>query len=289
MRAGFPVHAIVNMPHDDQLFIRLALYLRAGAWLGPYNNLTLAKGMFFPLFIATARSARIPLKIAEQIVYLGASSAAAGVVRKQATSNRLGLVLFALLAFNPVLWNVDLARVLRDGLYVGLSLAVVAMAAIIVFPSHEISPFSIRTILQGVGFGFLCASFYLTREEGIWLAPALAVMIAVALIGIWRSGRPPSADLVVRNRFAQLMAIAVPMALALVTFIAADGLVATLNYRHYGVFVTNELKTESFRRAFGAITRVREDQWHPHILFPHDARQRAYAVSPAALRAGRPP
>lgn len=275
---------MVNMPHDDLLFIRLAHHLREGAWLGPYSNLTLAKGMFFPLFIAIARSARIPLKIAEQIVYLAASAATAGLVRNQARSNRLGLALFALLALNPVLWHVDLARLLRDGLYVGLSLATMALTVMIAFPTPGTPLYSLGNIFNGLSLGLLGAMFYLTREEGIWLVPALAVVIVVALVRIWRPGLvPQSGGGVPPQRSVRLKAIAYPLALAFVTFVAADSFVATLNYQHYGVFETNEVRTGSFRRAYGALNRIRQDGGPPHVLFSKDARQRAFAVSPAAL------
>src|SRR5664279_716188 len=117
IRAGFPVYAIGYAIYDDQLFIRMARYLEAGQWLGPYDSLTLAKGMFYPLFIVLAFWTSIPLKIAEQVVYLGASALTAGLVRRQVADRRPSLVLFAVLAFNPVLWNISLARVIREGLY----------------------------------------------------------------------------------------------------------------------------------------------------------------------------
>src|SRR5271166_6448720 len=108
LRTGFPVFAIPLSPADDQLFIRTARYLQAGQWLGPYDNYTLAKGMGYPAFIVLAFWASVPLKIAEQVVYLVACAVTAGVVRKQAGSGLLGVILFALLAFNPVVWNLQL-------------------------------------------------------------------------------------------------------------------------------------------------------------------------------------
>jgi hypothetical protein len=53
---GQGVYALGSAGHDDHLFIQLAEYLVNGDWLGPYNQLTLAKGAAYPLFIA-ARSA----------------------------------------------------------------------------------------------------------------------------------------------------------------------------------------------------------------------------------------
>ena len=70
--------------------------------------------------------------------------------------------------------------------------------------------------------------------------------------------------------------------MAIAVFFAADGLVAGLNYRHYGIFETNEFRAKSFLRAYGAIARIQHNEWQRYMIFPKDARQRAYSVSPAA-------
>src|ERR1017187_7938428 len=127
LRTGFPVHAVPDSGIDDLLFMRLAAYLGHGAWLGPYDDVTLVKGMFYPLFILVAFAAAVPLKIAEHLVYLGASAYTARLTIRMTASRRFGLLLFALLAFNPMLWTVELARVIREGLYISLSLALVAL------------------------------------------------------------------------------------------------------------------------------------------------------------------
>ncbi len=284
IRTGFPVFAIPASPADDQLFIRTARYLEAGQWLGPYDNLTLAKGMFYPVFIVLAFWASVPLKIAEQIVYLFVSAMTAGVVRRQAGNSLLGVILFALLAFNPVFWNLQLARVIREGLYISLSLAVVTLAIMIAFPlSREENLNFRRSVFQGFGLGLVGAAYWMTREEGIWLLPAVAVVIAVALLGLLHSQWIPITEREASpQRFAQLRAIALPLLLALGVFTAADWLVAGLNYRHYGIFETNEFRSKSFLRAYGALSRIQHDKWERYIPFPKDVRLRAYSVSPAA-------
>ena len=283
LRTGFPVCAMPYMRHDDVLYIRLARYLEARNWLGPYDNLTLAKGMVYPLFIVIAFWASVPLKIAEQLVYLGACALTAGVVRRQ-TDSHLSLILFALLAFNPVSWNISLARVLRQGLYMSLSLAVVTLVVVVAFPTSSDSKRSVRgVIFKGVGLGLLSAAYWMTREEGLWLVPVLAVVVGVALAGTAQPERhAPSERAAFPQRSTHLKVIVLPLALALATFTAADLLVALVNYRHYGIFETNEFRSKSFLRAYGALLRIQHEQWRPFITFPKDARQRAYTVSPAA-------
>jgi hypothetical protein len=284
IRMGFPTYAISEASYDDQLFIRTAHYLAAGQWLGPYDSLTLAKGMFYPLFIALAFWASIPLKIAEHCVYLAACALTARVVRKQSGNDSLSLVLFVLLSFNPVFWNIHLARVIREGLYISLSLFVVVLIVMIAFPaSPQESRSSRRLVLLGLGLGLMAVAFWLTREEGMWLLPAAAAVLIIALLDrLLPSWRLASGRQSVPRGSAQVKAVALPLSLALVIFVAGDWLVAGLNFRHYGIFETNELKSKSFRHAYGALSRIQHDEWHRYIPFPKDARLRAYAVSPAA-------
>src|SRR5258708_12498558 len=101
IRTGFPVFAMPYMLHDDDLFIRLARYLEAGQWLGPYDNLTLAKGMFYPFFIVIAFWTSVPLKIAEQGGYLVVSALTAGVIRRQASNSPPSPIFFSLLPPHP--------------------------------------------------------------------------------------------------------------------------------------------------------------------------------------------
>src|SRR5271165_3393754 len=99
IRKGFPVYLAPNAVHDDGLFLNMARYLKAGAWLGPYGKYTLIKGMIYPLFVCVVSFAPIPLKVAEQAVYLAASALTAGLVRRRAGNNHLALILFTVLAF----------------------------------------------------------------------------------------------------------------------------------------------------------------------------------------------
>ncbi len=143
---------------------------------------------------------------------------------------------------------------------------------------------SCRLVLLGFGLGLVAAAFWMTREEGVWLFPAAAVILVIALLKtLLPSWGQASERLSNPRRSAQLKAIALPLLLALVVFVAADWLVAGLNYRYYGVFETNEFRSKSFLRAYGALSRIKHDEWHRYVPLPKDARLRAYEVSPAAL------
>lgn len=278
LRSGFPVFAIGGAVHDDQLFVDLAHYL-AFDWLGPFTQFTLAKGMFYPLFILATFFLGIPLKFAEHAAYLAACGFAAWLVVRVSGNRWLGFLLFTVLAFNPVLWTPNLARVIREGVYVPLSLALLmlAAAALLLRGPQATSPRRYLAIL--IVLGIIGADFWLTREEGIWIAPALLLILLYAAVREWLDWRRhPSQTPLLRRVLSFAGAIAVPAAV----FVMVTGAVAGINYWRYGLFTTGEFHLASFKRAYGALSRIEHDEWRRYVVFPKDARARAYAVSPAA-------
>ena len=267
LRAGFPVYAPGASSHDDMLFIKLAGYLGSGHWLGPYNELTLAKGMFYPLFVLVAFVSAIPLKIAEQMVYLGASALIARVVAGRSGSERLSLFLFAALAFNPVLWSAPLARVMREGIYLSLCLATVTLVLAISFPH----PDGVRrgsSWKLAIALGLVGAALWLTREEGFWLVPASAVPLAIMIFQV--------------GRLRPIVSRLKPLGVSLTVFTAVLVLVAATNATFYGVFRLTDFQSGNFIEAYGAISRISPATWRRYVVFPKDSRLHAYDVSPAA-------
>lgn len=282
LRSGFPVTALPYAKHDDQLFVRLAHYLATGHWLGPYDNLTLAKGPFYSMFMAVAFWAEVPLKMAEQFFYLLACTLTAWVLRRFA-GNRVSLILFTLLAFNPVMWNPALARVIRQPVYMSVALGVVTLTVIVCFPSAGSLRRRPYSLMLGVALGLVGAAYWLTREEGLWLVPSIAIVVAVAVLGIvWPSWSRLPDSKQEPSRSSRLKAIAIPLAVAVITFTAADFSVAFVNYTHYGVFETNEFRDRNFVRAYGALSRIQHDHPRHLISIPESTWQHAYSVSPAA-------
>jgi hypothetical protein len=278
LRTAVPVFAIGGSVHDDQLFMRMAYRLGSGAWLGPYDQFTLIKGIGHPLFMLAAFAAGVPLKIAEQLLYLAASALAAWLVWHLTRRRWLPLVLFGCLAFNPVLWSSPLARVIREGSYIGFTFALAMLAALFL-----LSPRAIRPVWGRVGalvaLGLLAALYWITREEGPWLAPTFGVLAIGAAVRIRREHRSGQGVRQGIGSWARTLGL---VAVPFVVFAACLAAVAGLNERYYGVFMLTEFQSGSFPRAYGALSRIQHEQWTRHVPVSDDALQKAYSVSPAA-------
>jgi hypothetical protein len=280
LKAGMPAFAISNAGHDDLLFVRQAYALGSGNWLGPYNNLTHAKGMFYPLFVLLAFATNLPLKIAEQALYLGASGLTSWMIARLSRSHRLGLVCFVALALNPVLWHPQLARVIREGIYISETLAIVSLSIALVALNRPLGPrSSLASIVLPFTLGLLGGAFWLTREEGIWLLPvlglAVAILAAYRIIGCKTQALRPRV-------LSSVGTWGLLSSLVLIGFLLPIGTVSFLNWITYGVYRTNDFRSDDFLAAYGALTRIQHDEWRPYVVWPKDARERAYSVSPAA-------
>ena len=118
LAAGQHLFIIGYAGQDDQLFINLAHSILNGDWLGSYNNMTLIKGPFYPLFLAANHLTHIPLLITEQILYIVAVFAflfsvypllrKIGNIQVSDKLVRLAIIVIGLfLIFNPMSTSVE--------------------------------------------------------------------------------------------------------------------------------------------------------------------------------------
>jgi len=258
--------AIGPAGHDDRLFLSLADRLYRLDWLGPYNELTLAKGPFYPIWIAVSYLLHIPLMLSQQLLYVSACVVATFAVKPLVRSLPWLVAIFALLLFNPISFDSHVAtRVIRAGIYPALTLLSVA-TAIGLLMRHQ-WPLT-RLIPWATACGLSVAAFWLTREEGVWLLAFLMPALAWTTFRLWRRPEPA---------WRKIGLCALPLLIPVV----AVHLVSLVNEINYGVYAAVDVKTPEFQAAYGALSRVRHDHWIARIPVPKETRQRIYEQSPA--------
>jgi len=253
--------------YDDHWFLRKAISILDGRWLGPYNSLTLIKGAAYPLWIALVSRLGIPLLFAQQLLYAFACLAVSLALAPSIRSSASRVVLFVVVLFNPMTFSDDIAsRVARESIYPALGLLIfagVAGAALrLDARRRDLLPW---VFLSGVAV----AVFWHTREEGVWILPLLGLATAALVCwvvidwrGRWRRG---------------LLVVALP---ALIFTSAHEAIVVT-NGLHYGAFADVEFKWRPYLRAYGSLRQVRQHPAIPRVAVPEEVRRRVYAISPA--------
>jgi hypothetical protein len=263
---GQGVFAIGSAGHDDRLFVELAQHLVHGDWLGPYHELTLAKGPFYSLFIAAAFLIGVPLFLAQQTFYAAACGLFARALRPAITSAGVRLMIFAVLLWNPMSYDAaSMGRVLRQHVYGPLALMI--FAGLVALYLRRTEP--VRRLLPWVLLlGLAGGAFYLTREEVVWLAPSVLLLAVAYVAGSWRISRASAGSAVAL--------LGLGLAVASVPVLT----VCTLNHRHYGWFGTCEMRAAEFQDAYGAMLRVRVSPELPFVPVTREARAAMARVSP---------
>jgi hypothetical protein len=262
-----PVFGIVTDTFDDRHFINQARSLLAGIWLGSYNQTTLIKGPFFPIWIAFSFLLGIPLIISEQLFYIFACVILIIALQPVLSRVEYTLILLTLLLFNPMTYDTDaFTRVIRDPIYVSLCILVLA-CSIALFLRRQ-RPFT-KSVPWAISLGFAFSASALTREETIWLIPPLLFIFILFTIGL--KGVQP------RRLISSLSLWGFLPAIYLLTFV----IVSALNYKYYSLFNVTEMGAPEFVSAYSALERVVPAQFMQFIPITRETRLRIYAVSPA--------
>ena len=260
------VFAIGPAFHDDQLFVKLAAHIINGEWLGPYDQFTLAKGPLFPLFIAAIFWIGLPLIFAQQLFYAGACTVLTVAMRPWLRHSAFRCGFYLLLLLNPISYDAaNLTRLMRQNLYTPLALLTITGLVILFTRRREtVRRMLFPAALAGLSFG----GFWLTREESVWLLPAVGLLF----LGIWGSlGQE------VFQRWRSLIS-----GTAIFVFAAALPIItiSTLNWQHYGWFGTVEFRDANFKNAYGALTRPQVGPTLEQVPVTREMREATYKVSP---------
>lgn len=278
----------VQGAYDDALFSRSATQLATGHWLGDFDRLVLSKGPGYPLFLAGAEALRMPVTVATQLTYLCAAAVLSWALWLVTRGVVAATSVYLILAMDPMNFSADAARVLRDNWYAGLSLLVVSLTFVCVWMAAERRFILLVSLAVITGAG--AALFWLAREEGIWLVPALmCIIVGLPLVRWWGRTHPraPAAPLRIESApSGGRIRSAAPVGLALLLAAGAFALplrwVAAQNEAAYGVRLTTDFASGSFPQAYAAWSRVRGVPLTDYVPINRAQREAVYAVSPTA-------
>lgn len=245
-------------PWDDLWFLNAADSLLKGQWMGAYDQHTLIKGCFGPMFLALSSFLGIPFLAAETLLYV-LSCLFFTHVASRFSKNRLYLAAsLALLLFNPLSMSLaTFQRVHRNGMPLWLVPFVFGCFFLLFSDCRR----SLRTILsRGVAAGFVLWMFQNTREDGIWLWPFVLACLAFSAVRAWKSG------LTRTSRAGRALLCLVPLAV----FLAGNAAVCLVNWRFYGLPIRNDRDAGYYAEAMRDLYLIEPDSADETRLTSHE-------------------
>jgi len=254
-------------PYDASNFVEHAKWIAMGRWFGPYDALTLIKGPTFPLFLALVREFGIPFPLAHQLLYFVASLVACIAIRPIVRDERALAACFLVLFFNPDTYEALAWLTYRS--VIGGSLTLLAFACAVALLLRRTGSVR-RSWPWSIGLAVSFSAFWLNREEGVWLVPAMLVLLAPVVVLALREAR--------RASFERLATVALPLLL----LACAIKVICVVNGRVYGWPTVVEIQSPEFVSAYAALARISHPPADRRFPVPRSARAIAYSVSPAA-------
>jgi len=247
-------------PHDDGFYMSRGRDLAEGRWLGPYNEYTLMKGPGYPAFLALTNWVGIPVSWSQALLQCTAVTGFVAVCRRFVKSLALSALLFVLLLWHPFLLTTWGLRILRETIYPAQVLLFLAVFAYALFIAESTRQRVLSALVSGAVLGWI----WLTREEGVWLLPGIAIMVVAAALRSYPKWRP----------------LVVTVGLTLAVFAGVQIGFAGMNWWAYGKFIGVDFKERNFQRALKAIHSVVSGGTAPFVSVTRAARERIYVVSP---------
>jgi len=123
-----PPHFRPLTPHDDALYVRRAVQMMHGHWVGVLDQYTFMRGPLYPLYLAFVGRSGLPLSIVEQLLICGASFwVAVEIGHFLGKGKRTIAGAYALLLLFPFQETWSGSHVIRDNLFHVALLVVIAL------------------------------------------------------------------------------------------------------------------------------------------------------------------
>ena len=257
----FPAGLLPGATYDDQLGWLHGASILSGKWLGEYNQLTLAKGPGFSLFVAGNYLLGIPITLSMGFLLLFSAIYFRYCLYRIRVSPIIVELIFLTLIFDPAFLP---ARILRDYICAPLLILFIASLLDICFYSApRIQKFRLwRPILSGLPLGFLG----ITREDTVWIFFGFILFI---LLLIFQNRR-------CRGYITSLLKYS-SIYIVGSSFVIAG--VMLMNYLIYGIFLVNDFQEPQFARALNAIYSVDSGPEVNKISVSKIKREAIYGVS----------
>ena len=249
-----PVTVLGNTSFDDAWFFERARNMVAGRWMGHFSQVTLIKGPGYVFFLAANAILGTPVTLTQALLYMFGCGLFCLALFRLSRSAVLALAVFLAALLQP---DVFPGRLIRDDIYAAQTLIFLGCLIHALYLSEARRGRALWAVCAGLSLAWL----WLTREEGVWVAPATLVL---CLAGVWRD----------RARWRDVAGL-------VGTGVAAATAVAACNFAAYGAFTVADLKSPAFARALDAVQSVRVGPSTAYLPVPRRVRERLYAESPA--------
>ena len=257
---NLPAYVLTGMPHDDGWLVSGAANLLKFRWLGHYDQFTLIKGPFSPIFMASANIFGFSFIGLNTFMYCLACVIFIISINPILKNKFLQTSFFIFLLFNPIMYALETGqRIYRNGMGQWEILLLFGCLIAIFIRRGESLNVLIKWILL---CGFTFGAFILTREDIAWAYPFIfGLTFFTILFYIYESSEWKKKIIVFFGPFV-IVGILI-------------SLTSLMNYSVYGSLIVNDRNSGYFSKVAGDLHSIAPDV-HEDELYTSEAYKHRY-------------
>ena len=266
------IYAITTAFADDQLMVHIAEKLLRLNWLGGYNHYTLAKGCFFPFFLAVGKFFHIVFISCVQIFYALSCYLFLRAIRPVICFQWTIYPFYLLMLFNPIMASSEvIQRVYRNSITPAQVLLVFGGQLGFYLRYQYGKKFSMKwAIVTTCGF----ISLWFSREDTIWVVPFLIVSAVVIFLKAIIHGF--FHNVTCKKRVQYIIILLLP-------FLALPACrlpITLINGVVYNSWTDNELTHGAFSKVMKALYAIDMEEPTPYTSIGREKIEKVYEISP---------
>lgn len=266
------IYAITTAFADDQLMVHIAEKLLRLNWLGGYNHYTLAKGCFFPFFLAVGKFFHIDFISCVQILYALSCYLFLRAIRPVICFQWTIYPFYLLMLFNPIMASSEvIQRVYRNSITPAQVLLVFGGQLGFYLRYQYGKKFSMKwAIVTTCGF----ISLWFSREDTIWVVPFLIVSAVVIFLKAIIHGF--FHNVTCKKRVQYIIILLLP-------FLALPACrlpITLINGVVYNSWTDNELTHGAFPKVMNALYAIDMEEPTPYTSIGREKIEKVYEISP---------
>lgn len=266
------IYAITTAFADDQLMVHIAEKLLRLNWLGGYNHYTLAKGCFFPFFLAVGKFFHIDFISCVQIFYALSCYLFLRAIRPVICFQWTIYPFYLLMLFNPIMASSEvIQRVYRNSITPAQVLLVFGGQLGFYLRYQYGKKFSMKwAIVTTCGF----ISLWFSREDTIWVVPFLIVSAVVIFLKAIIHGF--FHNVTCKKRVPYIIILLLP-------FLALPACrlpITLINGVVYNSWTDNELTHGAFPKVMKALYAIDMEEPTPYTSIGREKIEKVYEISP---------
>ncbi len=231
-----PIYYMGDTLYDDDNLIAHAISIYKGNWLGAYSNLTLIKGITYPLTLILIHVSHIPYFVFLTLFIVFSAALFSYVIKDIVKSNYIRGLGYLMLIWAPFGYVSSIAtRLYRNAFSAPLALVVISSCIGLYFSMRNKDKRKIIgfTLLEG----FSLLAFMYLREDAIWIVPFVLASYVITLIEAWIGKENKKVFL--KRCLTSLMVF--------VILLSGNLVQRGINYANYGVAEINDRTSGSFK------------------------------------------